>query len=295
MAYRALCFDAPGTAAPAWADALIDAGALSVDLADPGAATDAESPIYSEPGEMPAEAWPVSRVTALFSAQTDPEAVLRAVAADRGEPPPACEVRLVPEQDWVRATQAQFGPIRISERLWIVPSWREPPEPAAINLALDPGLAFGTGSHPTTRLCLHWLEGELLAQSTVLDYGCGSGILAIAAARLGAAMVTGTDIDPQALLAARDNARRNGVTATFVGPDALPAATYDVLVANILANPLVLLAPALAQRVRHGGSIVLSGILEAQAEDVMEAYRPWFRIARWRSDEGWVALAGTRT
>ncbi len=201
----------------------------------------------------------------------------------------------MPDQDWVRATQSQFGPIEITPALWIVPSWSAPVTPGALNLVLDPGLAFGTGSHPTTSLCLQWLAATPLAGARVLDYGCGSGILAIAAAKLGAREVTGTDIDAQALVASRENAVRNAVTARFVGPDALPpAAQYDIVVANILANPLMVLAPALAQRVRPGGAIVLSGVLAVQATEVAACYAPWFRIGVWKEEDGWVALAGTR-
>jgi ribosomal protein L11 methyltransferase len=170
-------------------------------------------------------------------------------------------------------------------------------DPNAVNIVLDPGLAFGTGSHPTTRLCLRWLVRELRANQSVLDYGCGSGILAIAAARLGAGRVVGVDIDPQALLAARANAARNAVVASFVSPDdldATPCKPFDVVVANILAKPLALLAPALAGRIRAGGRIVLSGVLGVQAEDVAAAYQPWFRIGMGETEDDWVALTGTR-
>jgi ribosomal protein L11 methyltransferase len=295
MSYLALRFDIDADAAEVWADALMNSGALSVDIADARAGTPAETPLYDEPGSAVTTAWPVSRLTVLFSAATNLAAALAALAAS-GKVLPPHETFSVPEQDWVRATQAQFTPLRITEALWIVPSWCEPIDPAAINLALDPGLAFGTGSHPTTRLCLRWLARELRAGETVLDYGCGSGILAIAACRLGAARVVGTDVDPQALSASRANALRNGVEAAFLTVDRLRGERipFDVVVANILANPLVLLAPALAQRVRSGGRIVLSGILDAQAAAVVTAYRRWFNIAVCDSDDGWVALAGAR-
>jgi len=202
------------------------------------------------------------------------------------------------EQDWVRATQAQFAPLHIHDRLWIVPSWCDPPDSSAINVTLDPGLAFGTGSHPTTRLCLEWLARELPPAATVLDYGCGSGILAIAAAKLGARDVNGVDVDPQAIDAARLNAAANRVAANFTladVQDALAAGTFDVVIANILANPLVLLAPVLAARTRAGGRIVLSGILAAQQADVAAAYEPWFIMNLWKSgEEGWIALTGVR-
>lgn len=295
MSYVALTFDADAASADAWADALLEAGALSVDVADPHEGTTGESPLYGEPGSAAPGLWPISRLTVLFARAADIDAVLEDLAtAGRALPPH--QTFAVPEQDWVRATQAQFGPIRIDDRLWIVPSWSEAIDPTAINLALDPGLAFGTGSHPTTRLCLRWLAREFRAGESVLDYGCGSGILAIAAAKLGAGRVVGTDIDPQALGASAANARRNGVAADFRAPDCIdaPGVRFDVVVANILANPLILLAPAIEGRVTSGGRILLSGILDAQADAVMTVYRRWFNIAVCESDDGWIALAGTR-
>ncbi len=292
MGYLALRFDAEE--AEVWADALLEEGALSVDIADPGEGTERESALFGEPGAADPR-WTVSRVTALFPAAADPVAALARAGARLGRVPPAGETRAVADQDWVRATQAQFAPVRIAERLWIVPSWCAAPEPAAINVTLDPGLAFGTGTHPTTRLCLEWLATRLPPAATVLDYGCGSGILAIAAAKLGAAHVTGVDIDAQAVEAARANAAANGVAGDFLPADGLaPSASFDVVVANILANPLRLLAPALAVRTRPGGRIVLSGVLAEQAGEVAAAYAPWFIIDAWKGDEGWVALAGVR-
>jgi len=293
MAFVALRFDAPAATAEAWSDAMLAAGAASVDAADANAGTSEETPRYGEPGHEGA-LWSVCRLTALFAADADVEASVRRAAASLGVETPAFTLETLSEQDWVRRTQAQFGPLRIAERLWVIPSWCEPVDPQAINLELDPGLAFGTGSHPTTRLCLHWLAANLVPGQSVLDYGCGSGILAIAAAKLGAAAVAGTDVDPQAIEASRANAARNGVRARFVLPDALAPDPVDIIVANILANPLRLLAPALAARVRHGGAIVLSGILEDQVAAVRGAYRRWFKLAVWGTDEGWVALTGRR-
>ena len=205
----------------------------------------------------------------------------------------------VPETDWVRATQAQFEPIPIAGPLWIVPSWHTPPDSsaAAINLVLDPGLAFGTGSHPTTRMCLQWLVRERPAGS-VLDYGCGSGILAIAAAKLGAREVVGVDIDPQAVRSAHDNAEANSVTAAFFDASKqLPAPydtqTYDVVLANILANPLRVLAPALAARLKPGGALVLAGLLAEQAEELIDIYKPWLAMHVADTQEGWSLLVGT--
>ena len=298
MSYVALRFDASATEAEAWSDALLAAGALSVDVSDPAAGTAAETPQFGEPGERDATLWPISRLSALFAADGDPDAALRAASTLTELPLPPHETSLVAEQDWVRATQAQFGPIRIADDFWIVPSWAEAPAPDALVLRLDPGLAFGTGSHPTTCLCLEWMRAHIRGGESLLDYGCGSGILAIAGARLGAGRVVGTDVDPQAVRASADNARANGLDlrsgATFVLPDALAPGEFDIVVANILANPLTLLAPALAMRVRPGGRIVLSGILEEQAAAVAAAYARWFNIGPHDVRDGWVLLAGER-
>jgi len=294
LSYVALRFDVDAALCDAWSDALQDAGALAVDVSDPAAGTAAETPVYAEPDEPEGAMWPVARLVALFGAEIDAVAVLRDCAVAIGADVPAHEVSAVAEQDWVRKTQTQFGPIRVADRFWIVPSWCTPPDPAALNLALDPGLAFGTGSHPTTRLCLEWLAAHVTPGASVLDYGCGSGILAIAAARLGAGAVSGTDIDPQALVASAQNARANGANVAFAAPDALPRARVDILVANILTNPLRVLAPALAARVRHGGRIALAGLLDSQAALVADAYARWFNIAPWRTADGWTLLAGVR-
>ena len=202
----------------------------------------------------------------------------------------------VEDQDWVRLTQAQFPPTQVSDRLWIVPTWHEPKE-GALNLRLDPGVAFGTGSHPTTHLCLQWLDANVGADDRVLDYGCGTGILAIAAKLVGAREAVGTDIDPQAVEAAVDNARMNDVEAEFVLPEGMKDGTFEIVVANILANPLKLLAPALLGRVAPGGRLVLSGVLAKQADEVIEAYRavdPAVKLAVWRQEGDWVCIAGTR-
>jgi ribosomal protein L11 methyltransferase len=299
MSFLALEFDANAADAERWADALLDAGALAVDTADPHAGSDREIARYGEPNSTTAptaaDLWPVCRLSALFRQGADPGDVLARVSAALGAAEPAHSIAAVADDDWVCKTQQQFQPIRAAPGLWIVPSWCEPVEPKAINLRLDPGLAFGTGSHPTTRMCLRWLALHLSAGATVLDYGCGSGILAIAAAKLGAGAVDGIDVDTQAITASRENAKRNNVVARFDLAEAFKATTYDVVVANILANPLQLLAPLLAARVRAGGHIVLSGILEPQAAAVIAACERWFTIDVWNSEEGWVALAGSRT
>lgn len=292
MPFTALEFETD--AADLWSDALLEAGALAVDAADPDAGTPDETPLFGEPGEPGVAPWSTSRLTALFADDGAADAALTQAAAALGCAAPACRRAHVEDQDWVRATQAQFGPIAIGDRLVIVPSWCAAPDADVVAITLDPGLAFGTGSHATTRLCLEWLQDFLERGATVLDYGCGSGVLAIAALKLGAREAVGTDVDPQAIRASCDNARANGVEATFVIPDALAVRAFDVVVANILANPLILLAPVLAARVRPGGRLALSGILEAQAADVIAAYTPWFTLRAWRASEGWVLLAGER-
>ena len=294
MGYLALRFDAAAGDAEAWSDALLDSGALSVDLSDPGAGTDDENALYGEPGQSIPEAWPLSRIVALFPADADVADVLATAAAAIGRAPPRFATHVVAEEDWVRRTQAQFGPLEIAPDFWIVPTWATPIAPAALNLRLDPGLAFGTGSHPTTRLCLEWLRAHVAGGESVLDYGCGSGILAIAARKLGAGAVTGTDIDVQAMRASEANAARNGVDVRFLLPDAVPPGTFTIVIANILANPLIVLAPLLAHRVARGGRIALSGILDDQTEGVAAAYAPWFTLAPWRKHDGWTLLAGIR-
>jgi ribosomal protein L11 methyltransferase len=295
MSYVALRFDVDAADGDAWSDALLEAGALSVDGADPFAGTADEAPVFDERVDGEPTWWSVSRLTALLAANVDATVLLARAAAIVGSDVPEAEVQPVADRDWVRATQAQFHPIRIEDDLWIVPTWRTAPNAAAVNIALDPGLAFGTGAHPSTRMCLSWLRHNVAAGCSVLDYGCGSGILAIAAARLGARDVAGVDIDAQAVAASAANARLNGVHAAFCDVDALAAgATFDVVVANILANPLRLLAPALAGRTAAGGSIALAGILVAQADGVMAAYARWFDLHAWRVLDDWVLLAGRK-
>lgn len=294
MSFRQVTFEVAGERADSLSDALMEAAALSVEVTDADAGTADEKAAFDEPGEA-ARAWNRCIVTVLFAADADVDEVLRQTCAAVGVPFPAgraCSV--LEDQDWVRLTRSQFKPIRITSRLWIIPSWETAPEPDAINLRLDPGVAFGTGSHPTTRLCLLWLASHLPAGAQVLDYGCGSGILAIAAMRLGAANAVGVDIDPQALVAARENAMQNGVDVEFRAPGAEPALGYRVVLANILANPLITLAPLLAARTLPGGSIVLSGVLEDQAAEVSQVYGAWFEMATPLVEEGWALLVGRR-
>jgi ribosomal protein L11 methyltransferase len=276
-------------------DALMDAGALSVSLEDADAGTVDETPLFGEPDYPTAELWAHSIAVVLLDADADVASILATAAQQAGVPMPTdFSIESVADADWVHLTQSQFDPIPISPRLWIVPTWHDAPDSRAINLKLDPGLAFGTGSHPTTRLCLRWLDEQLQGGETLLDYGCGSGILAIAAARLGAARVDGVDIDPQAVAASRDNATLNDVSAHFCLPGELTPGQYEVVVANILTNPLKGMAPLLAGRVRAGGRLVLSGILAEQADEVMAVYREWFVFDPPAIDEGWVRLAGVK-
>ncbi|MDR2450568.1 MAG: 50S ribosomal protein L11 methyltransferase [Candidatus Accumulibacter sp.] len=277
------------------ADALIDAGALCVGIEDADAGTPDESPQFGEPGSLARPGWMRSRVTALLDAKADVDALLGNCAAAAGlGARPDYALEKVEEQNWVALTQAQFAPIRISDRLWIVPSWHTAPDPAAIVLVLDPGMAFGTGSHPTTRLCLEWLERTVRPGASVLDYGCGSGILAIAAARLGAVEVLGVDIDPQAVAAARGNAARNGVQVRFEDSAIGLRGQFDLVVANILSNPLKALAPAISAHVRPGGALALSGILSAQTGDLIAAYAPWIPLTMAGTLDGWVCLSGEK-
>ncbi len=276
-------------------DALLENGALSACIEDADAGTAEEKPQFGEPGSLTSPGWDRSRIVALFDTDTAIDEVLSAACQEAGITAiPSYTTANVEEQNWVQLTQAQFDPICISERLWIVPSWHEAPNPEAINLILDPGMAFGTGSHPTTRLCLEWLEREVRGGETVLDYGCGSGILAIAAARLGCASVTGVDIDPQAVIAANNNAEANNVTATFVDSAESLSGQFDLVVANILSNPLKILAAAICAHVQPGGKLALSGILVEQAEEIIEIYRPWLALTIADQREGWVCLAGSR-
>ncbi|HFC8500582.1 MAG: 50S ribosomal protein L11 methyltransferase [Neisseria sp.] len=276
------------------ADALMEHGALSAAIEDAYAGTENEQAIFGEPG-MPAEQiWQQSKVIALFGEHDEAAAVVKAAAQECGLKDLSYDSETLEDQDWVRLTQSQFDPIQISERLWITPSWHKAPAGNAVNLQLDPGLAFGTGSHPTTRLCLKWLDTQLKGGESVLDYGCGSGILTIAALKLGAGSAVGVDIDEQAIRASNDNAAQNNVQAHFYLPDGLPQGQFDVVVANILANPLRMLGEMLAARTKQGGRIVLSGLLAEQSEELGEIYSQWFDIEPAETEEGWARLSGVK-
>ena len=272
-------------------DALLDAGALSVTLED-----NADQPIL-EPalGETPL--WDNTRITGLFNADSATKAISAVLTEKLGETVARQSWGILEDKDWEREWMKNYHPLRCGERLWICPSWREPPDPQATNLLLDPGLAFGTGTHPTTYLCLQWLDSLDLQGKRIIDYGCGSGILAIAGLLLGAEHATGVDIDPQALLATMDNASRNQIKKTSIqvllagNPPPAPA---DIVIANILAGPLTELAPLLAELTKSGGQLCLSGIIDSQAETVMASYRPWFDFEPITNKEQWVRLVAIK-
>jgi ribosomal protein L11 methyltransferase len=276
-------------------EALDALDALSVSVEDADAHTEAEQALFGEPGmPPPKEGWQRSRVIALFP----DEAVAREAAAllplqDFFAGCTVLEVAALPEQDWVRLTQSQFDPVEITPEFWIVPTWHEPPAQARQVIRLDPGLAFGTGTHPTTRMCLRWTATHPVAGQRVLDYGCGSGILAIGAARFGAGEIDAVDIDPAAVRAAQDNAQANAVALRAGLPDAARG-EYDTVLANILATPLKVLAPLLCAHVKPGGHLVLAGILERQAEELQAAYAPYLALAVSDRMDGWILMTGRR-
>ncbi|MDH0704470.1 50S ribosomal protein L11 methyltransferase [Pseudomonas toyotomiensis] len=277
--------------AETYEDALLEVGAVSVTFMDAE-----DQPIF-EPDLGTTPLWSNTHLLALFEADTDETALLAHLQLLCGGALPEHHVERIEDQDWERSWMDGFQPMRFGQRLWIVPSWHAAPEPDAVNLLLDPGLAFGTGTHPTTALCLEWLDSQKLDNCSVLDFGCGSGILAIAALLLGAPQAAGTDIDPQALEASRDNASRNGINpARFPVylPADLPQQPADVVVANILAGPLVSLAPQITALVKGGGRLALSGILAEQAEEVRAAYASAFDLDPTAIKDGWVRISGVK-
>ncbi|HEY6897259.1 MAG TPA: 50S ribosomal protein L11 methyltransferase [Rhodocyclaceae bacterium] len=275
-------------------DALMEHGALSVSVEDAFLGTDEETPQFGEPGSPTTPLWERSKVLALFDPADDLAGRVAAACIDIGlSDLPDFEFTEIAEQNWVQLTQSQFEPIRVTDKLWIVPSWHEAPVPDAINLELDPGMAFGTGSHPTTYLCLQWLCDTVKGGETLLDYGCGSGILAIAAAKLGAGSVLGVDIDEKAIEAAQYNAERNGVSLALRHSKEALDERFDIVVANILTNPLCVLAPLLSSRVAPGGKLALSGVLETQAQQVIDAYAPYLALQVGAIHEGWCRLEGS--
>ncbi len=278
-------------------EALEALDALSVSVEDADALTDAEQPLFGEPGMVPEHiGWNQSRVTALYEQQADAADAARLLGAqDFFADSRVLGIREVAAQDWVRLTQQQFEPVAITEDFWIVPTWHSPPAAARTVIRLDPGMAFGTGTHPTTAMCLRWiaLHGATAPWGRVLDYGCGSGILAIAAAKFGATDLDALDIDTAAIDAAKLNAQANSVAIHCGGPD-LASGTYQTVLANILATPLKVLAPLLVARVAPGGNLVLAGILERQAEELQEAYAPYLALQVHDTRDGWILMTGRR-
>jgi len=291
-----LSLSAPQALVEPVSDALMDElSALSVSVEDADADTDAEHALFGEPGmPAPQPGWERSTLKALFdseAAATDAMTLL--LAQDWAQGLAVQSLQQVQEQDWVRLTQSQFAPVEITPSFWIVPSWHEPPAAAEQVIRLDPGLAFGTGTHPTTRMCLRWIarHGTETAGARVLDYGCGSGILAIGAALHGAGAVDALDIDPAAVESTRYNAKANSVTLQ-AGLADLAQGQYDIVLANILATPLKLLAPLLCGHLKPGGHLVLAGILERQAEELIQAYAPWCGIEVLDQEDGWILMGG---
>ena len=295
MAWQSLTFRLPREHADAVGDVLMEHGAISVNVDDALEGTSDEKPIFGEPG-ADAGLWNECRLTTLFAPTVDVERIFNDAVKSLDILPPRFEINVLEDEDWVQKNRDQFQPIKISDRVWIVPTWHRAPQQDAINISLDPGAAFGTGSHPTTRLCLKWLEANLQSalQPTVLDYGTGSGILAIAAMKLGAGKAYGVDIDNLAVEAARYNAAQNNVSVQFEDVETPLNVVADILLANILANPLRVLAPLLAAHTKPGGALVLAGILDPQADEIIGIYREWFDLAVWKSEEGWACIAGRR-
>ncbi|WP_103921934.1 50S ribosomal protein L11 methyltransferase [Candidatus Venteria ishoeyi] len=283
------------TQVDALSDLLSEAGALSVTMQDA-----ADQPLYEPPpGETPI--WSHTQVIGLFEADTKQDDLLDQLRVQWGKELPPLKFEDIPDQDWVRNSIADFKPMQFGKKLWICPSWHQPPQADAVNILLDPGLAFGTGTHPTTALCLQWLDdkADWLAQKTVIDYGCGSGILGVAALKLGAKVVWGVDNDPQALVSTRDNAEKNTVSTNFHTclPEQLPAdvsGQADLILANILANPLCELAPHLLSLCKPGGFLVLSGILDTQIDSIQQAYGSQLQRINIAQQEEWMRVSGTK-
>ncbi|ALP52122.1 ribosomal protein L11 methyltransferase [Candidatus Tenderia electrophaga] len=291
MPWLQLKFDSDPQRAEHISDLLSELGAAAVTFED-----GADQALFEpDPGET--KLWDRTRIVGLFDAADDMSAVIAALKSALGDAAPAeFQLNPVEEKDWERAWMKNFKPIRCGDTLWICPSWHTPEDPTAVNLMLDPGLAFGTGTHPTTALCLQWLDAHPPVDLECIDYGCGSGILAIAAALLGARHIAAVDHDPQAILATRDNAANNGVGAKISAllPRQFQDKPVDLVLANILANPLLELAPRFAELVKPGGRIVLSGILAAQAPQITERYSTWFDVDAPTQLEDWVRIDGRR-
>ena len=294
---HALALLAPAAAVDALSDLLADElDALAVSIEDADAGSDAEQPLFDEPGVAAAGTWTHARVSALFADEARATTAAAAVAANGSGEVRVVAIAAVEDHDWVRLTQAQFGPTEVLPGFWIVPTWSAVPAQARRVIRLDPGMAFGTGTHPTTRMCLRWIarrgDAGRLGGSRVLDYGCGSGVLAIATGLFGAASIDAVDIDPAAVETTRTNAAANGVALRAALADELVEGRHDLVLANILATPLKLLAPLLSARLAPGGALVLSGILATQAAELQAAYAPWLEIEVADEDDGWILMTG---
>lgn len=276
-------------------EALEALDALSVSVEDADAQTEHEQALFGEPGmPPPKEGWQRSKVVALFAKEEEAkEAAVLLAAQDFFESCQLLSIAAVPDQDWVRLTQSQFAPVEITPELWIVPTWHEPPAQAREIIRLDPGLAFGTGTHPTTRMCLRWIATHQVKGQRVLDYGCGSGILAIGAAKFGATSIDAVDIDEAAVGATQLNAQANEVSLNSGLPD-LALGTYQTVLANILATPLKVLAPLLCQHVEAGGNLVLAGILDRQEQELIQAYAPFLNLQVADREDGWILMTAQR-
>ncbi len=299
MAWLLLKIQANEQNADLISDALMSIGALSASIEDANAETPAEQAIFGEPSSAdiqfpPPGIWQQNIVTAMFDENTDIKQIISALKLTTKISQFHYSTEAISDQDWVRATQAQFDPIKITDKLWIVPTWHVAPNNDAINIVLDPGLAFGTGSHPTTHLCLQWLTEQTLNKKSVLDYGCGSGILAIAAKMLGASPVSGVDIDLQAIVSSNYNAQQNQVEIEFFDANAFTHQTFDIVVANILSSALMVLAPVLAKCCKTGAKLALSGILEPQSEALIARYSEWFNMDAAQQKDAWILLTGTK-
>ena len=276
-------------------EALEALDALSVSVEDADAQTAHEQALFGEPGmPPPKEGWQRSKVVALFAKEDDAkQAAVVLAAQDFFESCQLLSIAVVPDQDWVRLTQSQFAPVEITPEFWIVPTWHEPPAEACEIIRLDPGLAFGTGTHPTTRMCLKWIANHSVKGQRVLDYGCGSGILAIGAAKFGASIIDAVDIDEAAVTATELNAQANDVILQAGLPDVV-SGTYQTVLANILATPLKVLAPLLCQHVEDGGHLVLAGILERQEDELIQAYAPFLSLSVADRQDGWILMTAQR-
>jgi len=296
VTWLAANFEIEGQYVDILTDALMVSGAIFVDVTDAHAATPLERIIYAEPGRASELAWKNNRLSAMFDLNKDvPVCLAQAFEASGLMSLPHYTLTEVSDQDWVAQAQAQSQPIRVCKRIWVVPTWHTPRDANAINIRIDPGLAFGAGSHASTSLCLRWLDAAIAGGESVLDYGCGSGILTIAAKKLGAGRAVGVDIDAEALRVSRRNAQANGTHAVFCRPDDLQDEGFDIVIANILANPLKILAPLLSGFICPGGVLVLSGLLVQQEQDIRAAYHDWMRFEHKVELDGWICLVGQRS